>query len=99
MPEPTMRPMTCAEVLEAHRLNEERRNKIFGYHDYDRVLGETLGSRQWWEAVRDQLALEVDRATTEAARANRLRDLADVIEKLPDLPLMMKPIPPIEEPA
>lgn len=88
--------MTRAEVLEAHRLNEERRNKIFGYHDYDRVLGEILGSRQWWEATRDQLALEVDRATTEAARAFRLRDLADVVEKLPSMPLMMTPLHPLE---
>ena len=99
MPEPTLRPMTRAEVLEAHRLNEERRNKIFGYHDYERVRGEVLGSRQWWEATRDQLALEVDRAPNEAARANRLRDLADVVENLPHLPLMMTPIPPIKVPA
>lgn len=92
MSAPIMRPMTRAEVLEAHRLNEERRNKIFGYHDYDKVRAEILASRQWWEAVRDQIILQVVSATTEAARANRLQDLADVLEEMPSMPLMMTPM-------
>lgn len=82
MPEPTLRPMTRAEVSDLMRYAEERRDRMFGDPAYDARRDQIHSSLQWLEIQRDILSARLAAAETRAAQANRLHDLNEVIDAM-----------------